>query len=285
MIRTGLTYHAPDDAEQACLLLSELGDEAVVLGGGTVLLPAMGRGERTHGHVVDLRRLGLSGVTVTDEYVDIGAMATYSTVLAADTDGPAALLKLAAGGVTGGPQLRNQGTIGGSASYANPASDVPGVLVAMEAQLLLQGSDGVREVAAEDFFKGAFVTALEADEILTTIRVPRKACQVGYYKLKLSESSWPIATAAARVELVDGRLAAASVTLGAVCPTPVTVDVTACLDESGEVRVSDDEWAELVDGHLENPWHDELAPATYRRQVAGVVAHRALQHTSRGGER
>ncbi|MCW2842844.1 MAG: hypothetical protein JWN22_760 [Nocardioides sp.] len=285
MIRTGLAYHAPESTREACALLADHGDGAAVLGGGTMLLPAMGRGEKTHDHVVDLRHLGLDGVTVTDDLVEIGARTTYSTLLEHELDGVAGLFTLAAGGITGGPQVRNQGTVGGSASYANPASDMPGVLVATGARLVLEGPNGTREVPAADFYTGAFETVRRPDEFLSVIRLARRPAQVGYYKVKLSESSWPIATASAQVQVEDGRVVSGTVTLGGVCARPFTVDVTALLDESGNFRGADRELDELVDGQIEDPWHDELAPGRYRRQIAGVAARRALHHTTQGGER
>lgn len=284
MIRTGLKYHAPEQPAEACSLLAEHGDNAAVLGGGTMLLPSMGRGELTHDHVVDLRRLGLSGISATEELVEIGAMTTYSSVLEAELDGVAVLVKLASSGITGGKQLRNQGTVGGSASYANPASDIPGVLVAAGAQLVLEGLTGTREVAASAFYVDAFVTTRRPDEYVSMIRVARRPVRVGYYKLKLSESSWPIVTGSAVVEVADGRVASATVTLGGVCATPFTVDVSALLDESGAFQGSDGELGDLVDERMGDLWHDELAPASYRKQVAGVIARRALQQISQGGE-
>jgi carbon-monoxide dehydrogenase medium subunit len=286
MIRTALTHHAPQEVADACAVLGEHGPDAAVLGGGTMLLPAMGRGERNHAHVVDLRRLGLSGIRSAAAEWEIGAMTTYSELLrAADLDGRAALLRRAAAGITGGPQLRNQGTVGGSACYANPASDMPAVLVAIGADLRLVGPAGAREVPASAFFRDAFVTALDPGEVLTTIRVPRRPAGVGYAKLKLSESSWPIATAAAVVERDEGRVRSAVITVGAVCRTPVSVDVTDLLDGSGRLLGDAGELDTWVDQHLDRLWDDELAPADYRRQVAGVVARRALAQTEEGGAR
>lgn len=285
MIRTELAYHAPEQRAEACSLLAEHGDSAAVLGGGTMLLPAMGRGERTHQHVVDLRRLGLSGVTATEQSMEIGALTTYSSILASDLDGVAALVRLASNGITGGKQLRNQGTVGGSACYANPASDVPGVLVAAAARLVLEGADGTREVPASEFYTDAFVTTCRPGEYLSVIRLARRPVRVGYYKLKLSESSWPIATGSAVVEVADGRVASATVTIGGVCATPFTVDVAELLDDSGALRGDDRALDELLNGRMGDLWHDELAPASYRKSVAGVVARRALRQTSEGGER
>jgi carbon-monoxide dehydrogenase medium subunit len=283
MIRSTLTYHAPERLEDAAALLSEHGPSAGVLGGGTVLLPAMVRGERTLRHVVDLRRLGLVGVRVDDGWAEIGAMTTYSDILAArGLTGSAEILRKAAAGITGGAQLRNQGTVGGSASYANPSSDIPGCLVAAGAVLRLHGPVGQRDVTAASFFLAAFTTALSPGEIVTAIRVPLRPARTGYYKLKLSESSWPIATAAATIHMSASRDTSAEVTLGAVSGSPITIDVSDLIDAGG-LPPDSREFDDFVRSHVDDPWDDELAPASYRLDVAAVVARRAL-HQTRNGE-
>jgi carbon-monoxide dehydrogenase medium subunit len=285
MIRSTLSHHAPEHLADATALLAEHGAAAAVLGGGTVLLPAMVRGERTHRHVVDLRRLGLAGVRTEAGWAEIGAMTTYAQVLAfEELTGSAALLRRAAAGITGGAQLRNQGTVAGSAAYANPASDMPGCLVAAGAVLRLHGPGGPREVPAAEFFLGAFTTALGPAEMVVAIRAPLRPARIGYHKLKLSEGSWPIATAAARVAASADGVTAATVTLGAVGARPITIDVAEHLSAQGTLR---DEIAfdELVRSRVDEPWDDELAPASYRREVAGVVARRALEQTKDGEQR
>ncbi|MDT7701761.1 MAG: aerobic carbon-monoxide dehydrogenase medium subunit [Pseudonocardiales bacterium] len=285
MIRSTLTHHAPERLADATALLAEHGAAAAVLGGGTVLLPAMVRGERTHRHVVDLRRLELVFVQAEAGWAEIGAMTTYAQVLASEElTGSAALLRRAAAGITGGAQLRNQGTVAGSAAYANPASDMPGCLVAAGAVLRLHGPDGPREVPAAEFFRGAFTTALRPAEMVVTVRVPLRPARIGYYKLKLSESSWPIATAAVTVEVSADGVTSAAVTLGAVAAQPITIDVAEHLSAQGALR---DEigFDEFVRSRVDEPWDDELAPASYRREVAGVVARRALKQTEDGEQR
>ncbi|NMH97487.1 FAD binding domain-containing protein [Pseudonocardia acidicola] len=280
MIRSPLTHHAPERLDAAAALLAEHGGSAAVLGGGTVLVPAMVRGDQTYGHVVDLRKLGLAGVRIEDGWAEIGAMTTYSDLLAArGLAGSAVVLRTAAAGITGGTQLRNQGTVGGSAAYANPASDIPGCLVAVDAVLRLHGPEGRRDVPAGEFFRGAFSTALRPDEMVTAIRVPLRPARTGYYKLKLAESSWPIATAAATVD--D---AGAVITLGAVSGRPIRIDATSVI-AAGGLPLDDGEFDELVRSHIDDPWEDELAPASYRLDVAAVVARRALAQTGNGERR
>jgi carbon-monoxide dehydrogenase medium subunit len=279
MIRTPLRYHAPSSVGEACRILAE-STSGAVLGGGTMLVPRMGRGESTVSDAVHIRGLGLSTIEPTADGVDIGAGVTYTDVLEAPAGSVPALLSTMARGITGGAQIRNQGTLAGSACYANPSSDVPACLVALDATLHVQGTAGPRAIPAAAFFRGAFRTDLSRDEVVTRISVPHAGAPSGYSKLKLSESSWPIVTAAAvATPQADGgwryRLA-----VGGACATPVLIDLSPVHDASEALALDDERTASLVrravaDAVVE-PWTDELAPGPYRRQVAGPVALRAL---------
>ncbi|MEV5556916.1 FAD binding domain-containing protein [Nonomuraea wenchangensis] len=273
MITNNFAYHAPTDLDGVVAALSAASGPAVVLGGGTMLVPDMTHGRTVADVVVDLSRAGLSGITLDGGVVVAGATTTYAHVLA----DPRAreltpLLCRVAGGVTGGPQIRNKGTIGGSACYANPSSEVPAALVALGARLRLASAGGVREVAAEDFFTGAFATARRSDEVLAAIALPTPdGARPGYVKLKLAESSWPIATAAC----VPGPDGALRVALGAVAATPLLLTL-----DPPEAGAADPAWRayvrEVVAAVLTEPWSDVLADGEYRRRVAPVVAARAV---------
>ena len=284
MIRARLTYHAPDDLHEACALLAERGAAAAVLGGGTWLVPLMTRGERSVTDVVDLRPLNLAGIVEGDGDVELGAMTTYADALASNVVRERApLLHAVAAGVTGGKQIHNLGTLGGSACFAFPSSDVPACLVALGARMKIQGTSGQREVSAHEFFVDAFRTAVQSGEILTAIVVPATARRVGYFKLKLCESSWPIATAAA--VLPDGVAQSgepANVTLGGVYRKPLRIDLAEVLDGDGGLRLSAEDFDSLVGQRLGDPWGDELAPGSYRQAVAGPIARRALDKATKG---
>jgi carbon-monoxide dehydrogenase medium subunit len=276
MIRTNLSYHVPTTIEEACQIVRSA-DSAVVLGGGTMAVPQMVRGERVATDAVHLRALDLNGITLSDGTLEVGAMATYTDVIRSEAAVKYAdLLVTVATGITGGAQIRNLGTVGGSACYANPSSDIPATLVALDARLRVHGCGAERDLLAAEFYRDAFRTGLRPDEILTTILVPAGECWAGYYKLKLSESSWPIATAAAVVRR-DGDAWRGKLALGGVRATPVVIDLTPLLGSGGGISPEHVERARhLVEEQLDAPWDDELAPAEYRRDVAPTVAARAI---------
>jgi CO/xanthine dehydrogenase FAD-binding subunit len=267
MIKGAFEYHAPASLHEAAELVASLDGGAAVISGGTWVVPEMTHGVRAPRHVVDLRRAGLGGIRRENGSLVIGTTATYAEVLGSVgfVDSPA--LTTMAEGVTGGAQVHNQGTLGGSACYANPGSDVPGALVGLDATLRLTRGGVRRDVAAADFFTGGFSTALEPGELLAEIVVPALPAsgRSGYYKFKLCESSWPIATACCSVA-ADGsvfRLA-----LGGVSPSPVVVADAAGATDGDAVA------AAVRDADFE-PWSDALADGSYRGKIAHVVAKRA----------
>ena len=251
-----MRYTRPSDVDDVTAALAD--GDAVVVGGGTMVVPDMTHGRVRPAAVVDLAKAGLAGITRGDGEWVIGAMTTYTELERSDVP----LLATVARGITGGPQIRNRGTVGGSASYANPSSDVPATLVALNARLRLAKAGGVREVAAADFFLGAFRTAREPGEVLTAITVPDTDASVGYLKFKLVEGSWPIVTAAT---VVGPTI---RVVLGGAAARPVTVEVAR------------ESWREqlrpAVDRVLTEPWDDVLAPGHYRARIAPVIAARSV---------
>jgi carbon-monoxide dehydrogenase medium subunit len=236
-----------------------------------MLIPSLTHRRESIGHVVDLADVGLGAIEDLGDRVRIGARVTYRELLRSEVvrDHVPLLARMAAT-ITGGDQIRNQGTLGGSVSYGNPSSDAPGVVVASKAVISLHGSDGSREILASDFFIGPLRTGRSADEFVEHIDFPKYGeARVGYYKLKLSEGTWPIATASC-VDDPDGMF----VTIGAVEATPFTVDLSEARDVTGGAR------KELVRARVQAavraPLADVLADPDYRRDVAPVVALRAI---------
>lgn len=266
MIRSKLRYHRPESTEEACSILAEHHGNVRVLAGGTQLLPLMHRDEVRVEHVVDPRDLGLGSIRDIGDRVEVGAMATYAEVLASElVRRSSPLLARAAAGVTGGRQILLQGTLVGSACFNFPSSDFPGVLVAADARIQIQGPSGPREVTAGAFLRAAFVVDLEPGEFVTSFTARGGAA--GYCKLKHSAGSWPIATASAQRIAGTGGW---KITLGAVQALPTVIEVR---DRA--------EMDELVRAAVERPWSDVLAPGWYRAEIANVAARRAIDDLER----
>jgi len=284
VIRKRFAYHRPADVTEVIEVLAAEGRDACVLAGGTLVVPELTIGSVQPTAVVDLRSAGLDTIRADGDHLRIGATTTYADLAASEAVAQRApVLQSLARGITGGPQIRNQGTIGGSACYASPSSDVPAALVALDARLRLVSVRGEREVPAKEFFTGACATLRADDELLSEIAVAYGSAQVrfGYYKLKLCESSWPIATAACAVTVrADGVCTAARLALGGVAAIPVVVPVEDILVGTtiGETELT--AVAARAEAAVVTPWSDVLADGTYRRGVAGVVAKRALSRTT-----
>ncbi|GAA1859832.1 FAD binding domain-containing protein [Pseudonocardia ailaonensis] len=290
MIPPHVRYLTFPDLGSACAALAAE-RKYVALGGGTVVVPELVRRERHADAMVELRGLVPDGVTVGEGEVEFGALATYTTVARDPRLQEAApLLRQLAAGITGGAQLRNQATLVGSACRAIPSSDVPAALVGLDATMRVQGPSSSRDIAATDFFLGAFRTALAPGEIVRSVVVPSHPGGYGYLKFKFSESSWPIVTAAAFVR--DGASPGgprwATIGVGGLAPVPARVD----LDLDGSLPTAAD-LNDLLAEQTSAYWSDELADGNYRRSIAGAIARRALAQaatrhqdsaTDRGGE-
>jgi carbon-monoxide dehydrogenase medium subunit len=277
MINREFDYYQPSTVEETSALLVSLRGDAVVLGGGTMLVPSMTQRQVRTGAVIDLRALKLDRVTLENDQVWIGAMTSYTELLRSPVIADKVpLLRTMAEQITGGPSILNQGTIGGSAAYANPASDVPACLTALEATFELQSAAGARLVAAKDFFLGAFHTARRPDEFLSRICIPGSTVKpvAGYYKYKFCTSSWPIVTAACVVYRDAQTTVHLSVGAAATRPSFGILSI-----DAAEVKTPD-RWIERVAkaaaAGIQEGWSDALADAQYRRAIVPAVVKRSL---------
>jgi CO/xanthine dehydrogenase FAD-binding subunit len=282
VIRDRFDYFAPTDIASVTGIIASLPDRRIkLLAGGTMLVPDLTLGRVRPSAVIDLRRAGLTGVRSDEGFIFVGATTTYADLLRSGlVSEHAPLLGMVARTITGGPQIRNRGTIGGSACYANPSSDVPACLVALGATMRLASARSDREVAARDFFLGPFRCAAEPDEALHEVAIPKMPdrTKVGYYKLKLCEGSWPVATAACSITFDgDGSLRSASLVLGGVSEAPIPLDeIERVMADTSMTRDHLEEIGAIASNAIAHPWSDELADGEYRRKVAGVVARRAV---------
>ena len=267
MIPAPFEYIAAESPEHALQLLAEHGDDAKVLAGGHSLLPMMKLRLAMPELLIDIGRLAaLAGVIADGDELVIGATTRHADLAASElvrTDAP--LLAYAAAQV-GDPQIRHRGTIGGSLSHADPAADLPMALVALGGSMQLQSQDSTRLVSADDFFQGYFETALQPDELLTAVRVPRRpGVPWGYQKFVRRSNDWAIVGAAA----VADRIALAS-----MGPTPMRAQAA---EQALAAGASPAEAAALA-AEGTSPGEDMHADREYRQHLARVLTRRALEH-------
>lgn len=218
MIPASFAYVRPSSLDEAFDLLADEGSRA--LAGGHSLLPLLKLRLTSVDRLVDIGRLReLGGIgTGADGALRIGALCTYREILGSDDVGSRAPLIAEVTHSIGDVQVRNRGTIGGSVAHADPASDMPAVLLALGASLLLRSKDGERTVAANDFFTGSFSTDLRPGELLIAIDVPALEAGTGtaWESLMQPASGYSMVGVAASVTAAGGSVSAARIALTGV---------------------------------------------------------------------
>jgi CO/xanthine dehydrogenase FAD-binding subunit len=167
-------YFAPETAEEVLALLAEHGAEARLLAGGQSLVPLINMRLAQPTVLIDLNRCAeLDALGDEDGRLALGPMTRQRTLETSPTVRASCPLVAEAMPHVGHASIRNRGTVGGSLSHADPAAELPGVVVALDAELIAEGPNGRRAVPAREFFLAELTTALEADEMLREIRLPK----------------------------------------------------------------------------------------------------------------
>ncbi|HWE90489.1 MAG TPA: xanthine dehydrogenase family protein subunit M [Pseudonocardiaceae bacterium] len=278
MIPGSFDYAAPSTVDEAVRVLADAGEDAKVLAGGQSLLPVLRMRLAEPTTLVDLGRIAeLRGVREDGDELVIGAMTTHYDVRRDHLVREHASLIAAATDTVADPQIRHRGTFGGSLAHADPAGDLLAPALALDARMVIAGPRGRRTVPAAEFFVDLFTTALESDEILVEVRVPKFTGWGAHYeKLNRTAQAWSIVAVAAAVRVDGGRIAQARVGLTNVATTPVrATGVEAALigapatDEA--IREAARHAAEGAD-----PTSDGNADAEFRRHLAQVLTSRAV---------
>ena len=207
MYPASFDYHTPGSVQEAISLLGKLGDDAKLLAGGHSLIPMMKLRLAQPKHLIDLRKVpGLAGIREDGGSIAIGAMTTHWQVESSKLLQARTPVVSDAAGMIGDPQVRNLGTIGGSLAHADPAADMPAVMIALGAEFVVEGARGRRTVKVDDFFKGLMMTAVGPDEILAEIRVPVPPAGSGAAYLKFPHPASRFAVVGVCAALtVDGK--------------------------------------------------------------------------------
>jgi aerobic carbon-monoxide dehydrogenase medium subunit len=265
VIPASFDYEVASSVKHAVELLGQ--EDAKLLAGGHSLLPAMRLRIARPALLVDIGRLdGMSYVREEGDAIAIGALTRHHDLAERPVlrDGCSVLAHAAA--QVGDPQVRHRGTIGGSVAHGDPASDLPTVLLALDADFVVTGSGGDRTVPAGEFFQGVFTTALGQQDLLTEIRVPHAT---GTY-LKFNRRAQDWATVAVAVARVNGDVRVGLTSMGA---TPLRASaVEAALGSGADASTA----AELA-AEGTSPSSDTNGSADYRRHLVRVLVRRALE--------
>jgi carbon-monoxide dehydrogenase medium subunit len=273
-------YDVAESLDHAIELLGTGGD-AKLLAGGHSLIPAMKLRIARPEKLVDIGRLSdLAYVRDGGTHIAVGALTRHAAVAADPLLAEHCPIVSFTAGQIGDPQVRHRGTLGGTLSHGDPASDMPAVMLALGAELVAQGKGGERVILATDFFTGVFETALAPDEVLVEARVPKLGASTGWAYLKANRRAqdWATVGVAALVHRDNGSVAGASVGLVNMGGTPLRAKAVEDALASGSSAA---DAAALVAEGAEPP-SDQAGSSEYRAHLAQVIARRALEQALAG---
>ena len=279
MIPGPFSYHRPATVADAVKLLATLGDEARPLAGGHSLVPMMKLRLATPEHLIDLHGIAaLKGIRRDGNRVVIGAMTTQHELLASDEIAKSLPILHETALLIADPQVRYMGTIGGNVANGDPGNDMPALMMTLGASYRLEGPAGARDIAASEFYQGAYFTALEPGEILTSISIPAPAAGHGYAYEKLKRKIGDYATAAAAVVLTmsGGKVASCAIGLTNLHETPLLAAEAAKAVIGTSLDAATLKKAAAAAVAIMSPAADARGPIEYRKHVGGIMVTRAL---------
>ncbi len=280
MIAAPFDYHRPKSIQEAISLLKELGDEAKILAGGHSLIPMMKLRFASPEHLIDINDISeLSYIRKDGETYGIGALTRESMVehdqeLIDTFPIFADVTKLIAD-----PQVRNMGTIGGNLAHGDAANDHPAVMIALNASVEIEGSDGSRVVSIDEFFFGFYMTAVQEDEILAAVHIPIPSGKSGSAYHKLERKVGDYATAGVAVALTmndDGTCASAGIGLTNVNPLPLRATRS---EQALQGKLLSDEVIDEAAQYASedcNPTTDLRGDEEYKRAMVKVLTKRMI---------
>lgn len=277
MIPIAFDYEVAESVDHAIELLGQHGEEAKLLAGGHSLLPIMKLRLAAPTVLIDLGRIDdLNYVRDEGDHLAIGAMTRHTDMERDATLAEHCGLIAYTASLVGDPQVRHRGTIGGSVSHGDAASDLPSALLALDANFVVKGSGGERTVAAGDFFEDYLQTTLAPDEVLTEIRVPKLGgAGWSYKKFNRRAQDWAVVGVAAVVERSNGSIGSARIGLTNMGSTPLRAPAA----ENALSGADSTSIAEATSSADEgtSPSSDIAASEEYRRHLARVLSRRAVE--------
>jgi aerobic carbon-monoxide dehydrogenase medium subunit len=278
LIPAEFDYVAPGSLDEALAALSEGGEDAKILAGGHSLIPLMKLRLAAPSLLVDLRRVEeLKSVSRESGVLRFGALVRHHEVATGGYGLPSA-----AAATIADQQVRNMGTIGGTIAHGDPASDLPGILLAHEGSVIIRSASGEREVAGADFFEDYLTTVVAEDEIVTEIRLPAmEGYGYGYEKFNRRQEDWAMVAVSALIKK-GGDGTCADVRVGLTHMSSVPLRATAVEDALRGQPLNADTIAAAAENAAEgtDPPADLNASQDYKRHLARVLCKRALTTAS-----
>jgi carbon-monoxide dehydrogenase medium subunit len=280
MIPAAFDYHRPDTLDEALKLLKKHGDDAKLLSGGMSLLPMLKLRLASFAHLVDLNRIpGLDYIKEEKGVLKIGAMTRQATLERSDLVKSKYPILADATPLIADPLVRNRGTVGGNVANGDPGNDQPAIMIALGASYVLRGGKE-RTVAANQFYKGLYDTALARNEILTEIRIPAPAPRSGGAYVKLKRKTGDFAVAAAAVQLTLGKNGAVESCRIALTNAGLTPVEAADAAKYLVGKTPDDKTiaeAAKMAAAKSQPSADRRGSVEYKKEMARVLTARALK--------
>jgi len=273
-------YEAPTTVAEAVDLLAEHDDEASVLAGGQSLIPLLALRLARPAVLIDINGIDeLSGVSVTDGWVAIGAMTREYVAEKSETIADAVPLLAAALPLIGHEAIRSRGTIGGSLAHADPAAELPAVARALDAEFVVRGQSGMRVIPAAQWFEGYLTTSRHSDELLLEVRFPTagRGTGISFQEVARRHGDFAIVGLAASLTLSDGAISDARLAFVGVSDVPVRAAAAEDL-LVGERPSTElfDEAARRATDDLDPPG-DLHGSSDYRKTVAAALVRRGLR--------
>jgi len=276
-------YEAPKTVSEAVELLAEHQDEASVLAGGQSLIPLLALRLARPEVLIDINGVDeLSGVSVADGWVAIGAMTREYVAEESETVAEAVPLLAAALPLIGHEAIRSRGTVGGSLAHADPAAELPAVARALDAEFVVRGQSGERVVPAAEWFEGFLTTSRRPDELLVEVRFPAagRGAGISFQEVARRHGDFAIVGLAASLTLSEGAISDARLAFAGISDVPVRAV------DAEDLLVGEEPSAELFDEAARRATDDIDPPADlngssdYRRKVAAALVRRGLRAAS-----
>ncbi len=279
MIPVAFDYVRPGSVDEAVAALAAAGEDAKVISGGQSLMPVLRLRLAAPTSLIDVGGIAeMSGVSDGGDHLVIGSNTTHHEVMNNPMVKEHAPLLAQTAATVADPQIRHRGTLGGSLAHADPAGDLPTAALALDVTVVAAGPNGRREIPAKDFFVDYFTSALEPDEIVVAVKVPKMGdgWSTHYEKFNRTAQAWATVGVAAAVKRQNGTITEARVALTNMGPSPIRASSVEAALAGAEASADAIAAAAASAADGTRPTSDLHASAEFREHLARVLTKRAV---------